>query len=462
MKLDYIVYGVVFAFFIFLISNATIESVWPDEAMYAWDSSHLLHESANIDLAKTNTYLTTIIAAPLAAVIDPLVAYRVVVAAFAALTLLFVYLLTKEISGEYTGIAAAIAVLSSSVFVFISSRALVDTPLAAMFTASIWSLYRLEKNRSLKNAVLFSILTGLTLLTKSIAVLLLIVYALYFIIAYKSKVFSLLREKNIQISVAVMIPFLAASVYNIVRNLSVLMSPVKGAIFIADKFYYFMHPITSFGWVVILLLPAIIVIRKNIKKKGVILLLSWAVVYILWFSFIVGEKVPRYVLPAVPAVASLSAMSVMLVPKNKRIIVVIAIALLALYGLKGGLDIIKAKSTSYIGLRDVGEYLSNVDHEIYAGSRRAIRLFSGKEYFEYGGNLKKLPESFDKFLEDTANKTVSLEIDVWEYTQPSWVYPLNQEKINNLMANGFNISYTANREINGQKVTVAAVFTKSS
>jgi len=130
--------------------------------------------------------------------------------------------------------------------------------------------------------------------------------------------------------------------------------------------------------------------------------------------------------------------------------------------LKGGLDIIKAKSTSYIGLRDVGEYLSNVDHEIYAGSRRAIRLFSGKEYFEYGGNLKKLPESFDKFLEDTANKTVSLEIDVWEYTQPSWVYPLNQEKINNLMANGFNISYTANREINGQKVTVAAVFTKSS
>ena len=59
---------------------------------------------------------------------------------------------------------------------------------------------------------------------------------------------------------------------------------------------------------------------------------------------------------------------------------------------------------------------------------------------------------------------VYLEVDMWEYTQPSWYYPLSQESINYFLSLGFKPVKTVEREIPTNKglskLSVILIFKK--
>ena len=67
-------------------------------------------------------------------------------------------------------------------------------------------------------------------------------------------------------------------------------------------------------------------------------------------------------------------------------------------------------------------------------------------------------------MELSQNHEVYLEIDVWEYTQPSWYFPINQDSINYFVNLGFVPVKIVEREVNTQqglqKIPVIFIFKK--
>ena len=81
-----------------------------------------------------------------------------------------IWLLAKEMSMRYGGIIALAYFLFVPFAVSVSRAFLPDSLMVAMIAWSLWALYRWEKQRTWKLAILAGILTGLTIFIKSVAV----------------------------------------------------------------------------------------------------------------------------------------------------------------------------------------------------------------------------------------------------------------------------------------------------
>lgn len=129
-----------------------------------------------------------------------------------------------------------------------------------------------------------------------------------------------------------------------------------------------------------------------------------------------------------------------------------------------GITHIEYKAQSYMGFRETGDWLNTFvkeDSIIYAGSIRSIRSFSNMEYEEYGGNLRYLPQNISTFEKEVENKTnIFVVVDSWEYTQPEWIYPLSQEKVNTLINLGFNINHIVERDLQGSRLSTVLILSK--
>ena len=81
-----------------------------------------------------------------------------------------IWLLAKEMSMRYGGIIALAYFLFIPFAVIVSRAFLPDPLMVAMIAWSLWALYRWEKQRTWKLAILAGVLTGLTIFVKSVAV----------------------------------------------------------------------------------------------------------------------------------------------------------------------------------------------------------------------------------------------------------------------------------------------------
>ena len=160
-----------------------------------------------------------------------------------------------------------------------------------------------------------------------------------------------------------------------------------------------------------------------------------------------------------------------IISKNKKFIVpivLIVVLLLSWQSYKMGDPLIQSKSTSYGGHLEVGQWIQeNIPQEtvLFAGSPRIVRAFSEKEYggpgkWDKGGSLWNLrspeylknKELFEEDLKKLLEQNdVYLEIDVWEYTQPKWYFPISQDSINYFTNLGFQIVYVVQRDVNTQQ-----------
>jgi 4-amino-4-deoxy-L-arabinose transferase-like glycosyltransferase len=81
-----------------------------------------------------------------------------------------IWLLAKEMSMRYGGFLALAYFLFVPFAVTVSRSFLPDPLMVAMIAWSLWALYRWEKHRTWKLAILAGVLTGLTIFVKSVAV----------------------------------------------------------------------------------------------------------------------------------------------------------------------------------------------------------------------------------------------------------------------------------------------------
>jgi len=206
---------------------------------------------------------------------------------------------------------------------------------------------------------------------------------------------------------------------------------------------------------------------------------------------------------AVFAIFELASYISSLTPKKmknvvKFVLIIAGVALISFQYFSIADPLVAGKSGSYAGHVEAGQWLKeNMNGEaiLFAGSPRMMRAFTEKEFYNQGpddspisgGPVRWLrgeryhenyqnwdynevvnPDARINFEEDVVNLTKShdlfIEIDIWEFTQPRWYFPIKQESINYFIGQGFSLVHIIEREVqtqNGlQKMPVIFIFKK--
>jgi 4-amino-4-deoxy-L-arabinose transferase-like glycosyltransferase len=475
-----------------------IESVWHDEATYMWQASQLLNPS----------YIGVRIREPVVLVVmafnklfaDPFIAGRITALAFALLGIILIYYLGIELKDRFVGLMAAMLLTFHHLFWFLNEKMILDAPLTTMFIFIAYLLFKVEKQeksssaKSVKQIIekhflaltLGSVLV-LTFLTKGAGILALVILLLYFVFTRRM---SVIRDTKVVYSIVVPVVFLVlgSAVYYLLFGK-----------FVLNTFFVYLFSMRSitqpFNFVGILpfVLSAPILILTIIgmffaimyRRKTDIYLLLWFWVYFIFFSVNIGGPLPRYILPILPAAILFSVLALdeiriyfkrLLGLKLPRVVFIVIIAIVCFSLFNQGQNMILDKEYSYLGFEEAGDWLSyNLPDGaiLFAGSPAAIRLFSGFEYINvgyaenYGDPNGQLYYGMPKEVNDfevliNQYDDVYLEIDVWEYANQGWAYPLNQEKVDYLYSLGFEVVHVVEKTIPTdaglQKIPVVFIF----
>jgi len=437
--------------FVFLASFLTrviylnVDSFWPDESIYLWVSQNPIQRFKYV--VEWSAYLPTL----LIAIFPNYLWARIVISIFSTFGVLFTYLLCKEILDEKYALLTSLLLSVSPVYWFISTRILLDTPLVAEVVGTAYFLLMYHKKKKEIYGACAGIVASAALLTKIaglFAILLVFSYALY-------------RKRFYR---WLLIPSLTTA-FVLIMNYSFFSGPLphtpgeymKGYIMTGDAFYYLRNlSLYTSMYLIPLLCLGFLFSALNFKKFHNLLLLSFLLVYFLFFSFLIGEKVPRYILPSLPFMFILCAYGASKLDFGiNPFLIFLLFSIPSLLSLSNNfLSLMNSKSQTYSGFPEAGEWLRlnmGEDAILYAGSTRSMLAFTGLNE----SKVKGLPENLSEI---PRQGNVFVEVDVWEYTQPSYVYPLDQEKYNNLTSLGFGLVYYVQRELNGKLVPVIFIF----
>jgi len=425
-----------------------VDSFWPDESIYLWVSQDFIHRFERV--VEWSAYLPTL----LIAVFPNHLWARFVISLFSVSGVLFTYLLCKEILDERYAFLTSLLLSASPVYWFISTRILLDTPLVAEVVGTAYFLLMHYRRKKEIYGMYAGIAASAALLTKIaglLAILLVFSYALYRRRFYKW----------------LLIPSLALA-FVLVMNYSFFSGPLphapgeymKGHIMTGDSFYYIRNlPFYISIYLIPLFLLGLLFSALNLRRFHNLLTLSFLFTYLLFFSLLIGEKVPRYALPSLPFMFVLCAYGASKLDFGiNPFYIYLLFSIPALFSLSSDfLSLMNSKSQTYSGFPEAGTWLrQNMgrDAVLYAGSVRSMLAFTGLDE----SRVRKLPENLSEL---PRQENVFVEVDVWEYTQPSYVYPLDQEKLDNLASLGFELVYYVQREMNGQPVPVIFIFKHS-
>ncbi len=461
-----------------------VDTVWPDEALYVWYGHSILTSPSYLfseEFTHTISYFPSIVIAFFDIFTSSFIAGRLMTFTFAIIGIILVYLIGKELGNEIIGLIGAILLTFSIGHWFNTSRILLDLPLTTMFSFVIYSLIKYEKNNKKSWFYTLIIASVLTMYTKVTGILVLPLIGAYFLFSYRSKILELIKRKEVRLGVLLFIvlilPMLiinfvnfgGATVESPGRYVSSddsgadIMQPTRDLLFNVG---IYVLPISLIG----------ILFAIYYRKKEHILMILWIIIIYGFFTFLHPQTVDRYLLIVAPAFFILAglALSEIVIIVNKKVnvkildtIVIIAVILLMIPSYVQGNNLIKDKSYSYIGFKEAGDWLNNnaeKDAAIITSSTRALRIFTGRDFELYGGSLygpAGTKEEFERQLEDIG-KPVYFLIDQWEYIQPSWFYPVTEEKLVYLESLGFQLVYFVERELPTdkglQKFPVVAIF----
>ena len=490
LKNKYNLAFLVVLFLAFLIRMKYIgqESIWNDSAVHLWYAIKVTREPlfffSKLYLF-TDDYFTvqTLIAAIYLFTKNIFLSGQIVAMLFGLVGVTFMYLLGSELKDKTTGVIAAALLGFNHLFWFYGVRILADAPLVTMVTIFLYCVVKLNKEKTILWGVLSALSILLMLATKSQSILFFLGFLLYLII-FKRK--DAIAERGLLISWLIPIGLMILANFIFKQNiffdlLNVFFASPQG---LQDPgLKALSHFIWIFSWY--LLLPAIIgvILIVAYKEKKYYPAIVFFIVY--WLGFEIGVRTPedRYILPLLPliilfstfALVEISNYVVMLI-KNKRLagyfkkgVLMIFVVFVCWNFYTIGDSLIKAKSTTYTGYQEAGEWLKvNALGEtpIFAGSPRTMRALVGREYggpgsfWDMGGSLwylrageyKDNRSLFESDITILARKSdIYLEIDVWEYTQPTWYFPISQASIDYFMSLGFQLVKVIEREVDTQK-----------
>lgn len=483
------------------------ESIWNDAAVHLWfalkaiknpgyifSSEYLMGDYATIQTLTVLLYTFTK---------NLLVAGKITAILFGTAGIVFMYLLGSELKDKFVGLIAAALLGFHHLFWFYGVRLLADGPLITMVVITLYCLVKLEKKKTLFWGFCSAFVFLGLMLTKRQSILFFTAFLIYLAI-FKRK--EIIKTKAILVSW--FIPVFSIVLGSLIFGGNFISKYLREWTSLAGIHDPGLNATKHFVWIFSwhLLVPIIlgIILILIYRKKEYYLSLIFFFLYWIFFEIDIRMPEDRYLLPLLPmgilfatfGLIEVSNYLVLFIGKKKwsnylkQGLVLLFVVFVCWNFYNIGNPLIDSKSTSYAGHVEAGRWLKeNVPDgiPIFVGSPRMERPFIEREYggppdypianktgslwylraLRYQGrdnNCSKRdcrydpedPEKGKKYFEEDLTELlkksdVYLEIDIWEYTQPSWYFPINQESVNYFMGLGFELVHVVERDIQTQQ-----------
>lgn len=478
------------------------ESLWNDSAVHMWVVVKAAREP--LYLLSQDFYYQDHILNQFTALVFYLFHHNIFLVSkltalfFGMVGIVLIYLLGSEIKDKSLGLIAATLLAFHNLFWFFNTRFLGDPTLA---TATIFILYCFVMMNK-KKSTFWSVMTGfsfiIALFAKFQAAHFFMILIIYYLLFERRNLFSkpYFYAWVIPLSFAVLTQLISSSP-TLFRALLLFVN-LRGMPYGLDttKLFPFVFTWYLLIFAVIGLLLALAYRLRQFYFPAFMFLFYW-----LFSEAGLDNPDARHLLFMVPILILFSSFAIQEVAnylsllmrdakmraKIQWVVILLALIFISFHQYNTGDAFITAKSYGYTGYPEAGQWLTeNVpeDVPIFAGSPRMIRAFTEREYHSLGeadpsvdvftgGSVwylrgTKYLENRTAFEEDLAmlSKTsdVYLEIDTWEYTQPSWYYPISQESVNYFLSLGFKPVKIVEREVPTSrglsKLSVILIFKK--
>jgi hypothetical protein len=440
-----------------------IESLWPDEALYAWlakNADFSFRTLFSNEFIERQPPLFPVILS-LAQSIHPFsdVALRVISFVLGVGGIVASFYAGKWIGGsDFIAAFCAMGVGFSFCFLSVLPRILSDGALMMFFLLFMLSLFKALKSPSWQGHVLVGLLgVCLILLKWSGSLCLPIMLGCYWFQPHSG-----IRSRAVIPAAMVLAVLLLLLLNNFVHLGSVFpdVTALQGAISNGPPWFYLEHfdRISPFPSGSLFVFFGLFIIWKNRHPQRA-LITTWFLLTFFSVS-LAGEKNTRYAFLFLPSATLLIAVfceyliaaffKTEFIRRSFKIGVCLCFFIMALGNVQA--FELGPKDHSYTGFREAGEYIRSLrgTHlNIFADSQRALRYYSGIEYKKYGGYLSSLPRSEPdlKTIVAQSSGTVAFVIDSWEYTQPDWAYPLTPEKQERIEGLGFRLARVVEKPV---------------
>ncbi len=475
-----------------------MESLWNDAAVHLWyaikvtqdplfvfSQQYLLGDYLTVQSIWTIVYVF---------VRDVFIAAKLVALAYTLAAITLAYLVGSKLKNKTTGLIAAALLTVNHIYWFYSTKILADGPLLTWVLLLTYAMLLLEEKKELKYGILSAIAVLAVLFTKNQAVIILLAYFLYFALFKRKEAWT-----NKAYRIAWIIPLglllLAQLVATFFLNAR-LLDRVFELFLTTRGMPYGLEALGQLQWMLswYTIIPAIIglffIIAYRYKKYyfSLVLIIS----YYLFFEINVDQTSDRYLLSLLPLILLISAFAIDEIgaylakfswKEVRPIVAVIAVLFIAAQLYPVGEELVYNKSFGFTGFPEAGDYLieqMGEDDLLFAGSPRMIRAFVEKEWHDDGTynspemdgpvywlrgeryhedyNREGLTYNEDaqsNFETDIAelsvDHTIWLEIDIWEYTQPAWYYPLTQDSLDYFSSLGFELVNVVVRDVSSEE-----------
>jgi hypothetical protein len=436
-----------------------VESIWVDETAYYLQAKYLL-ETFTFGGATPFAdmrIMPELVIAFWGLFFELFTAGRLMALTYTIIAIVFTYLIGKEMKNELVGLIAAALVGFNPQIWFHSSRTLIDSPLMAMYVMSAYFLIRLEKEYSIKNALLLLMALLFTLETKYVGVIFVFAMIFYYIIRLA------VVEKNRK-ELMLKLAHSKEAYFILVITLAALFAARKwildGLTLLQYNNFFITQISTMLSSYIAWLALAGMIFAVAYKKKASLVVMSWSLIYYLAFTFHPANNDPRYILPAFPAMILLAAYGliesgdlIMSITKynHARIRTIVSIILAAILLI----SIVPANYTEanhlllrlsypFTGYNEAGQWIEkNAESgaELFVMSTAWANLFSNnidRRFKTINTAMFTTPESYVQYTKNIT-APVYLIIDQWEAgAQPRWMAP-SQESVDMITKMGYNL-----------------------
>ncbi len=458
------------------------ESIWNDAAVHLWYATRVTQEplfALSTEYIFGDYFIPQSITAFLYLFTqDVFLAAKITSVLYALTGVLLMYLVTKEFIGKKAGLIASTLLAFHYLLWFYTVRPLADGPVTVMLLLILYCFTKAEKSKEKEQQAFWHILLGLSflaaMLTKVQAAVFVFAIPIYAALIHKKEMIK--KPQLFSWAIPLGTIFLGEILGRLIAGMSVL-ERLFGRIFLMRGMENGFEVLGFFPWVfswyIIVLAILGLFFAYLYKRKEFLFPALLFFCYTIYFEVGVSS-VDRYLLPLIPIAILFASFALReaegylaLMSKNKTLAtgaLIFGIFLLCLSFYNIGDPLIEGRSNSYLGHQEAGEWLSFAMEEdaiVFAGSPRMVRAFSeqgyaGPDEFEEGGKVWNLRS--ERYTQDRSNfetdlvtlsqeHEVYLEIDIWEYTQASWYFPISQESINYFESLGFRIVHLVEREV---------------
>lgn len=371
---------------------------------------------------------------------------RIVVIFAGTGTVIFTYLLGKELFNKLTGLIAAILLAFHPLFWFLTDRILNDVPMTFFITSGLYFFVRSEKRKEARSLYFSSFLFAFALLTKISSIVILPSLLVYL---YYKQEFKWVKDKRYWY--ALLILFLTFSTWMIRNQISVgyafpfddyfgRLKPGEHNLDVQPFSYYIKNYNSTFRIYPLLLFLFGVLAAALRKFKDAELILIWTIFFFILMSM-QTVKVPRYMTPIFPTMFIIAGYGFSKLLKDFRkqkpliyALIILIVGATTYVSYAEAVILIPSAAQGFCGLKETGEFLAvntQPDDVIMAASNTQIHWYSDRWVVSFPSDVT----TFDSYVEE--NSVDYIVVDLWERTAPPYImnngqlwnpYFLNNEK----------------------------------